>query len=155
MSVSTVGGSGDAGSHDLPPAPAPGGHRLSPKLLAYLMGPAAFVAILILMHLGYIARESAWVWLGVFVAIPLANVIVDRQYDTRPSAVTLNLRVMSQITAVTAVIFLSGWGPVLWGLAPGGWWHSGVWSDWLSARSACGGDGCRPNCRCPDRRPSS
>ncbi|HEY5109600.1 MAG TPA: EAL domain-containing protein [Acidimicrobiales bacterium] len=115
MSVSTVGGSGDAGSRDLPPAPAPGGHRLSPKLLAYLMGPAAFVAILILMHLGYIARESAWVWLGVFVAIPLANVIVDRLYDTRPSAVTLNLRVMSQIAAVTAVIFLSGWGPVLWG----------------------------------------
>jgi diguanylate cyclase (GGDEF)-like protein/PAS domain S-box-containing protein len=93
----------------------PAGRRLSPKLLAYLMGPAAFVAILILMHLGYLDREPAWAWLGVFIAIPLANLIVDRLYAVRQTSFTLNLRVMSQIAAVTVVIFLSGWGPVLWG----------------------------------------
>ena len=89
--------------------------RLDPTTLGYLIGPAAFVAILVLMHLDFVVPESAWVWLGIFVAVPVANLAVDRLYAREPSRRTFHLRVAVQIAAVTAVIYLTGWGPVLWG----------------------------------------
>ncbi len=88
---------------------------LSPTSLAYLIGPVALVAVLFLMHFGDIARESAWLWLGVFIAIPLASVATTYAYTVRPSTFRLHLRVMAQAAAVTTVIYLTGWGPVLWG----------------------------------------
>ena len=54
-------------------------------------------------------------WLGVFLAIVAVNLVVDHAYKTQPNALTLNLRVVSQVAAVTVVIYLTGWGPVLWG----------------------------------------
>ena len=90
-------------------------HRLSPALLGYLIGPAAFLAILVLMHFGYIEHVSAWTWLAIFVAVPLANLTVDRVYALHPTRGTFHLRVAVQVATVTAVIYLSGWGPVLWG----------------------------------------
>ena len=92
-----------------------GRRRLGPRKLAYLIGPVAFLVILLLMRVGYTARESAWTWLGVFAAIVALNLIADHYYEVRPGTVTLNLRVMIQVAAVTAVIYLTGWGPVLWG----------------------------------------
>jgi len=89
--------------------------RLDPTKLAYLIGPAAFVVLLLLMQLGYTERQSLWVWLGVFIAIFAVNFTVDQMYDDRPSRLTLNLRVVSQVAAVTVVIYLTGWGPVFWG----------------------------------------
>ena len=88
---------------------------IDPALLGYLMGPLALVAILLLMHFGYITHESAWVWLAVFIAVPTCNLVVDRIYDRRPDTVSLNIRVAAQVAAVSAVIYLTGWGPVLWG----------------------------------------
>jgi diguanylate cyclase (GGDEF)-like protein/PAS domain S-box-containing protein len=88
---------------------------LDPTRLAYLMGPVAFATLLFLMHLGYIARQSAWLWLGVFICIPMVSVIADHVYDGRPNRLTLNLRIAIHVASVTAVIYLSGWGPVLWG----------------------------------------
>jgi diguanylate cyclase (GGDEF)-like protein/PAS domain S-box-containing protein len=95
----------------------PGGTRamIDPGLLGYLMGPLAFAAILLLMRIGCITQESAWLWLGVFLAVPASNFVVDRIYDRRPDALSLNLRIAVQVAAVSAVIFLTGWGPVLWG----------------------------------------
>ncbi len=88
--------------------------RLQPTKLAYLIGPAAFVVIMLLMRFGYAARVSPWVWVGVFIAIPLVNVVVDRFYSARPSRLSLDLRVVSQVASVTTAIYLTGWGPVLW-----------------------------------------
>ncbi len=89
--------------------------RLQPTTLGYLIGPAAFVAILGLMHFDFVAHESAWVWLGIFIAVPVTNLVVDRLHARIPSHVTFHLRVAVQIAAVTSVIYLTGWGPVLWG----------------------------------------
>ena len=89
--------------------------RLDPTTLGYLIGPIAFVAILLLMHFGFIVRVSAWVWLGIFVAVPVCNLAADRAYARQPSRVTFHLRVAVQIATVTAVLYLTGWGPVLWG----------------------------------------
>ncbi len=107
--------------------------RLNPTFLAYLMGPVALVVILLLVRLGAVARESAWVWVGVFIAVPASSVVVDQLYKANPSVLRLNLRVAVQAAGVTAVIYLTGWGPVLSGafafLALENVWNGGssVW----------------------------
>jgi hypothetical protein len=88
---------------------------MPPELIAYLMGPLAFVAILVLMHFDYVERVSPWVWLTLFVAIPIGNFVVDRRYERSNTTARLHLRIAGQVTAVTVVIYLTGWGPVLWG----------------------------------------
>ncbi len=103
---------GGAGAGSGPDAPK---RKLDPKLLAYLMGPAALVIILPLMDFGVIARESAFVWLGIFIAIPASNLVVDKLYASRPTPARLHLRIAAQAGGVTAVIYLTGWGPVLSG----------------------------------------
>ena len=50
-----------------------GRRYLNPSMLAYLMGPLALVAILLLMRFDYITHESAWLWLAVFIAVPTAT----------------------------------------------------------------------------------
>ena len=89
--------------------------RLGPTSLAYLIGPVAYLAILALMQFHYVSRQSSLVWLGIFIAIPVSNLMVDRVYATHLTVATFHLRVATQVAAVTAVIYLSGWGPVLWG----------------------------------------
>jgi diguanylate cyclase (GGDEF)-like protein/PAS domain S-box-containing protein len=107
--------------------------RLDPTLLGYVIGPIAFVAILALMHFDFVVKVSAWAWFAIFIAIPLANLTVDHVYSARPSHITFHLRIATQIATVSAVIYLTGWGPVLWGayafvaladIAAGGSW---VW----------------------------
>ncbi len=89
--------------------------RLKPTTLGYLIGPAAFVAILVLMHFDFVVHVSAWAWLGIFVAVPVSNLLVDHLYDRQPSRPAFHLRVAVQVATVTAVVYLTGWGPVLWG----------------------------------------
>ena len=87
----------------------------NPVFFAYLFGPAAFVVILVLMHFGYAVREPAWLWLLVFAVVPLANLTVDRLYARHPERWSLNVRIGVQALVLTVVIYLTGWGPVLWG----------------------------------------
>jgi len=89
--------------------------QMAPELIGYLMGPLAFVALLVLMHFGYVDRVSPWIWLAVFLLIPISNFVVDRVYEHFPTPAALNLRVAVQVCAVSVVIYLTGWGPVLWG----------------------------------------
>ena len=89
--------------------------RINPTYLAYLIGPVALVAVLLLMRFGVVARESAWLWLAVFTAVPVAGLLGDHLYSRRPSRLRLNARVALQAAGVTMVIYLTGWGPVLVG----------------------------------------
>ena len=89
--------------------------RLDPTVLSYMMGPPAFIAILFLMHFGYVDRISPWVWVVVFVLIPTTSLIASRIYERNMTGATLNLRIAVQVAAATAPIYLTGWGPVLWG----------------------------------------
>ena len=116
MALATHEAAMQSGRSDQPGYRAPSAtrRRLNPTRLAYLIGPAGFVVILLLMRFGYAAHESLWVWVGIFVGIFVVNLAADHLYRARPSSVTLNLRVISQVSAVTAAIYLTGWGPVLW-----------------------------------------
>ncbi|HEX3981596.1 MAG TPA: EAL domain-containing protein [Acidimicrobiales bacterium] len=91
------------------------GGTLNPSMLAYLMGPPALVALLVLMHFHVVAHEPAWLWVALFVIIPVSSLATDHLYDADPNRFHLNLRVAVQAASVTAVIYLSGWGPVLSG----------------------------------------
>ncbi len=88
---------------------------MSPTALAYLMGPIALVAILLLMRFDDVAQEPVWVWIAVFIATPALSLTADRYYGLHPSRVSLHVRVASQAAGLTVVIYLTGWGPVLTG----------------------------------------
>ena len=89
--------------------------QFGPSYLAYAIGPVALVAVLVLMHFGAIVREPAWLWVGVFVAVPVSSLVADHFYRAHPSTAMTHVRVAVQAAAVTTVIYLTGWGPVLWG----------------------------------------
>ena len=89
--------------------------QVGPANLAYAIGPIAFLAVLVLMRAGAIVQEPVWLWVAVFLAVPASSLAADRIYRDHPSAVTTHVRVGVQAAAVTAVIYLTGWGPVLWG----------------------------------------
>ncbi|HMK63715.1 MAG TPA: diguanylate cyclase, partial [Acidimicrobiales bacterium] len=89
--------------------------HLNPNVLAYLMGPAALVALIALRHLGWVAKEPIWLWVAVFVAIPAVSLVVDTLYRRSQTPLRLNLRLACHAAAVGVVIYLTGWGPVLTG----------------------------------------
>jgi diguanylate cyclase (GGDEF)-like protein/PAS domain S-box-containing protein len=99
-----------AGAAEPPPA-----KKLGPALLAYLIGPAAFVTILLLRAYGLVAHEPLWSYLVVFVSIPAVSLTADHLHARRPGRATLNLRVAVHVASVTVVIYMTGWGPVVSG----------------------------------------
>jgi diguanylate cyclase (GGDEF)-like protein/PAS domain S-box-containing protein len=113
---------------------------LSPTSLAYFIGPIAFVIIIVLMRFHVMATESVWLWLAIFVAIPVTSFVSDHLYLKKPSAARLHLRVGASAVSVTVVIYLSGWGPALVlafgflaleNIAAGGsrvWRYTALWS---------------------------
>src|ERR1700734_1841753 len=88
--------------------------RLTLTKLPYLVGPVAFALVVVLMRFGYVAHVRWWVWLTVLIGVTVINVAVDRVYQAHPNRFTLDFRVICQVAAVTLVINLTGWGPVLW-----------------------------------------
>jgi diguanylate cyclase (GGDEF)-like protein/PAS domain S-box-containing protein len=86
---------------------------LSVSALAYLMGPIAFVIILLLMRFNVVARESRWLWLAVFIVSPLASFVCNRLYLLAPTPRRLHIRIAASAASVTTVTYLTGWGPAL------------------------------------------
>jgi diguanylate cyclase (GGDEF)-like protein len=84
-------------------------------LLAYAMAPAALVLLLIFRHWNIVAREAVWAYAVVLIGPMLLSVAANGWYDKGPSVMRLHARVAVHVTAVTLVIYLSGWGPVVVG----------------------------------------
>ncbi len=87
--------------------------RVNPVALGYLIGPLALMVILLLMHFGLVVRRPAWLWIAVFVLVPTTSLAVDYLWRRRPSEAWVNVLVAQNAAAVTVVIYLTGWGPVL------------------------------------------
>jgi diguanylate cyclase (GGDEF)-like protein len=90
-----------------------GSHGLAPVFLAYVMSPIAFGAVIILRHFGYVARLSIWAYLAVLMLTPAISFLVEPWRDAKPRSLRLHVRVAVHVTAVTVVIYMTGWGPVL------------------------------------------
>ncbi len=98
-----------------PRRPTVSHRRLSAYLLGYAMGPVSLVFILVLRQYGWVADVPVWGWLAVFLAIPIASLLADVAYRSHPADGFLHVRIATHAAAVTIVIALSGWGPVLTG----------------------------------------
>ncbi len=144
--VATIGESGGVGAPATAAAPAEGVRsvrsrwRINPTFLAYLIGPPGLALVLVLMRFGDVAVEPTWKWVAIFAAAPLVSLAGNQFHDSHPSELRLHARVASGAAVVTVIIYLTGWGPVLWGgfaflalenIANGGfrvWRVSALWS---------------------------
>jgi diguanylate cyclase (GGDEF)-like protein/PAS domain S-box-containing protein len=118
MALASLGGVSGPACADDPDVPVhePSAERRGLNLtkLPYLVGPVAFGVVVVLMRFGYVAHVRWWVWLVVIAGATVLNVAVDGYYQKRRTRFSLDLRVICQVAAVTLVINLTGWGPVLW-----------------------------------------
>jgi len=86
---------------------------VSPGFLAYVVGPVALVVLLVLRHFGLVATVSVWGYVGVIVGAQVSGRLVERWPDAPRGSFRLHVRLGVHVTAVTSVIYMSGWGPAL------------------------------------------
>jgi diguanylate cyclase (GGDEF)-like protein/PAS domain S-box-containing protein len=87
--------------------------KIDPVLLGYLIGPPTFFLVLVLERFSVIASHPLGVWLGIFLAIPIASVLADTACNRHPTPARHQVRLAIHAAATTCVIYLTGWGPVL------------------------------------------
>ncbi|MGH9016338.1 MAG: putative bifunctional diguanylate cyclase/phosphodiesterase [Acidimicrobiales bacterium] len=95
------------------PTASSGAHGLAPKIISYSMGPAAFAVLLVLRHLGLVARLPVATYIAIFAGMPIVSMFIESFYRQHPSRLRLHLRVAFHTGSVTTVIYLTGWGPVV------------------------------------------
>jgi len=88
---------------------------INPYVLGYLMGPTALVLLLVLRKVGAVTQTPAWVWLAVIVVIQVTSRAADQYSRHHRSGAGLHVRAAVHVAAVSTVVYLSGWGPVLIG----------------------------------------
>jgi diguanylate cyclase (GGDEF)-like protein/PAS domain S-box-containing protein len=90
-------------------------HWLAPRILSYLMGPAALVVLLVLRHFHLVARVPVYLYFVVFTVVPATSTVIESYYRQNPSRLRLHMRMAFHTGSVTAVIYMTGWGPVVIG----------------------------------------
>jgi diguanylate cyclase (GGDEF)-like protein len=86
---------------------------LAPLVLAYLVSPLAFGAIVVLRHFHYVARLSIWAYLAVLIISPASSALVEPWREVNNRSWKMHIRLAAHMTSVTVVIYMTGWGPVL------------------------------------------
>ena len=89
-------------------------HR-NPKVIGYTMAPAALPVLVVLRKYGLVAHTPIWLYVAVFVAIPVLSYVTDLITDGHEESAYINLRVALHVASVTIVIYMSGWGPEIVG----------------------------------------
>ena len=92
---------------------ARGSGSLSPLVLAYVVGPLALGLLLVFRYFGLVARVPVWAYLAAIGGAALGSMLVEPWHSAPAGSVKLNARMAIHILAVTAVIYMSGWGPAL------------------------------------------
>ena len=86
---------------------------LSPLVLGYVVAPLALVVLLILRHFGLIAQLPLWAYVVAIGAPAVMSVIVEPWHAAPPGSLKRQVRLAVHVLAVTAVIYMTGWGPAL------------------------------------------
>jgi diguanylate cyclase (GGDEF)-like protein len=89
------------------------GNSLSPVVLAYVVGPLAFVVLMVFRHFGLVARLPVWAYLIAIFGSGVLSILVEPWHQSPAGSVKLHCRLFIHISAVTVVIYMSGWGPAL------------------------------------------
>ena len=101
------------GGDDSAAPPSGARNGLSPAFLAYVVGPIALVALVVLLHFNLVAG-SAWAYLAVILGTAILGLFVERWAPhPPPGSLRLHVRVALHVGVVTAVVYMSGWGPAL------------------------------------------
>ena len=82
-------------------------------MLAYVVGPLALGLLLVFRYFGLVARVPVWAYLAAIGGAALGSMLVEPWHSAPAGSVKLNARMAIHILAVTAVIYMSGWGPAL------------------------------------------
>ncbi len=86
---------------------------LSPRFVAFGIGPIALALLLALRHFGLVAKEPVWAYAGVLAASHLSARLVERWPSAPRGSWQLHVRVAVHVVSVTSVIYMCGWGPAL------------------------------------------
>jgi diguanylate cyclase (GGDEF)-like protein len=79
--------------------------------MTYAVGPLALVILLLLRALDVVARAPIWAYVAALAGTMLASRVVERYAHCQPGTIGLHVRVAVHAAGVTAVIYMSGWGP--------------------------------------------
>ena len=101
----------DTEAHEAIAAPLSGG--LSPSFVAYAVGPLALVLLLVCRNWGLVSNASPWAYAGVIAWAHVSGRMVELWPTASRGSWRLHVRVVVHVSAVTMVIYLSGWGPAL------------------------------------------
>ncbi len=77
------------------------------------MGPLAAVAILALQQVHFVSPSPLWLIPVILVVGQLASSAAGFWWDKAHTPIRLHARIGTQVILVTAVIYLTGWGPAL------------------------------------------
>ncbi len=89
------------------------GNSLSPVVLAYVVGPIAFAILMVFRHFGLVSRLPIWAYLIAVFGSGVLSVLVEPWHHAPAGSLKLHCRLGIHVSAVTAVIYMSGWGPAL------------------------------------------
>ena len=93
-------------------APA-AGKSLSPRLLGYAVAPAALAVLILFRHFGLVAQLPVWSYVVAIGAPAVLSVMVEPWHAAPVASPKRQIRLAIHILAVTAAIYLTGWGPAL------------------------------------------
>lgn len=86
---------------------------VSPRSLAYVVGPIALVVLLILRHFGLVAQVPVWAYVCGILGVQVLSWLVEPWSGAPLGSARFHLRVMAHVAGVTSVVYMSGWGPAL------------------------------------------
>ena len=75
------------------------------------VGPVALVILLFLRAQGLVAGAPVWAYVVALGGTVVTSRLVDRYADAGPGTLRMHIRVLVHAAGVTAVIYMSGWGP--------------------------------------------
>jgi diguanylate cyclase (GGDEF)-like protein/PAS domain S-box-containing protein len=87
--------------------------QIEPALFTFLIVPPSFALVVILQHFGLVASHSIALWVGVFLGVVAVNRLAQVAYLRNRNIFCQQLQLAANAASVTAVIYLTGWGPVL------------------------------------------
>jgi diguanylate cyclase (GGDEF)-like protein len=93
--------------------PNAGRTGLSPRVLAYLAGPVALVVLYLFRYYGLITRLPLWTYVTVMAGALGLSILVEPFFDAPIGSLRLHVRLAVHVAAVTAFIYITGWGPAL------------------------------------------
>ncbi len=90
-----------------------GPKSLSPIVLSYVVGPVALGVLVIFRAYGLVATLPIWAYAVAIGGSLALSFIVQPWHSAPPASIKCHLRLAVYVLAVTTVIYMTGWGPVL------------------------------------------